>query len=1126
MKNTRKRSGEVRAGAAIALALAAVSCGQEAEEPALEGAQRALSAPTRAPVRATEGEVTLITGDRVTLRKAADGKVRPSIQRGPGRDKIAVSVVEVDGELLVVPEDAAKLVAAGALDRALFNVTRLLAEGYGDAERRDLPLVITGAGRPAGLRRQLADDGLTVERELRTLQMVTGRQDKARAAALFSSLGKAGGLAAAGAGPTKVWLDRRLSVSLDHSVPQIGAPAAYARGLDGAGVKVAVLDTGIDASHPDLVGKVVDAIDFAYDGLGTADGVGHGTHVASIIAGSGAASGGSLHGVAPGATLLNGKVCGTYGGCFESAILAGMEWAAQSGADVINMSLGGSDGPELDPLEQAVDQLSAQYGTLFVIAAGNSGYGAGTVSSPGSADASLCVGAVDSTDRRASFSGQGPRVGDHGLKPDLMAPGVGIVAARADGTALGAPVGDFYVRLSGTSMATPHVAGVAALLAQQHPDWKWSQLKAALMGTALPLAQYSVYQQGAGRVDADRATRQGVVAEPASVGFGIAAFPHDDDQPIARSVYYFNHGSEPVQLELAASLNLRGAAAPAGVVSVAPTTLTVPAGGSAEAVVTVDTSLDMADGVYGGALVATSADTRVVTTLGVEREVEKHELTVSVAERGTSAFGLVSVLGLSAEDDAVSEVRELWQPAFGDYKARVPAGTYLVFSSTYSEFSWMVAPRVTVGGATSVVMDTALTKPVAPALPAQDLELTFAGYEYADDEYGIGIGTYASSPMATAEIGATAPAGRVHSGLYLQYESSAQTGREFWLLAHEELDHFFTGWAPTLSASEFARVEAHHAGAAGRLMQKLVMPLSPRMSFFLVMPLGGFVAPFDRVEHYYGPGFDWAATLEEQIEDPQDPTWPLTVAFQESVQSYPAGATTREVWNRGPLGPAFAGRTIYSFTSDLTGAPILEGEWLLINPSLFSDQAKPGRLSRSTIDTGRQRLLRGGEVLEDQEGVSDPYVYRQLPAGRAEYRLEVSATRSPELFSRATSASAAWTFWAEPGQGRQTLALPTVRFSPVLDDQDTTTSRWLVLPFEVERPAEAPKPRVMSARVDVSFDDGATWARAPLLRLGDRGLVVVAHPPGASHVSLRASARDVAGNAVEQTVVRAYHVAP
>nr|BFF18134.1 hypothetical protein GCM10025730_16550 [Promicromonospora thailandica] len=154
-----------------------------------------------------------------------------------------------------------------------------------------------------------------------------------------------------------------------------------------------------------------------------------------------------------------GKVLDDDGYGLESWIIAGMEWGAAN-ADIVSMSLGDSslnDGT--DPMAQALNVLSEETGALFVVAAGNS-YTEGSLGSPGTADAALTVGAVDDDDVRADFSSYGPRVGDHAIKPDLTAPGVGIVAARSQQSG-GA---GSYVSMNGTSMATPHVAGAAAIV--------------------------------------------------------------------------------------------------------------------------------------------------------------------------------------------------------------------------------------------------------------------------------------------------------------------------------------------------------------------------------------------------------------------------------------------------------------------------------------------------------------------------------------------------------------------------------------------------------------------------------------------------------------------------------------
>jgi len=452
----------------------------------------AQAAPATRPARAAQGRavaVTLLTGDKVLLRQRPGQ--RQSVQvvaakrRGP---RPSFQVTSVHGDLHVIPGDVLDLVGR-LLDLDLFNVSALQRMGYADARAPSLPLIVQRrtAGRPPAL----AAASLRPVRELASLRATAVRQPRVAAAKLGAALAETDstGSRTTGrlAGVTRVWLDRRFrATDLDPNLTQIGAPTAWSAGLTGKGVKVAVLDTGIDATHPDLSGgKVVASADFAESGS-TTDHFGHGTHVASIVAGAGARAAGARKGVAFAASLLNGKVLDDFGFGSESGIIAGMEWAARQQARVVNMSIGGWPTDGTDPMSQAITRLTARYRTLFVVAAGNSGPGAQTVENPGVATAALTVGAVDASDRLADFSGRGPRFGDYAMKPDITAPGVDIVAARAAGTALGDPVNQWYTRLTGTSMATPHVAGAAAIMAQRWPAWTPARIKAVLRAPPTP----------------------------------------------------------------------------------------------------------------------------------------------------------------------------------------------------------------------------------------------------------------------------------------------------------------------------------------------------------------------------------------------------------------------------------------------------------------------------------------------------------------------------------------------------------------------------------------------------------------------------------------------------------------
>src|SRR6185437_228623 len=343
---------------------------------------------------------------------------------------------------------------------------------------------------------------------------------------------------------------------------------------------------------------------------------------ASIIAGTGAASNGTYKGVAPGAKLIDAKACVTFG-CPDSAILDAMNWvAADQHAKIVNMSLGGPDTPDVDPLEQAITDLSVQYGTLFVVASGNDGADR-TVESPGDVDAALTVGAVDAHDALADFSSRGPRSGDSALKPDITAPGVDITAALSKDS--GGPAGQAYIDHSGTSMATPHAAGAAAILLQHSPALSGSGLKATLMASAVPNPATPIYGQGAGRVDVPRSLAAALTTNPASVSFGIQQWPHADDTVLTRTVTYHNSGNAAVT----AGLALDTGGAPAGMFALSASTLTVPAGGDASVTVTADTRVTGPDGFFGGYVVASAGSSTSRTPFAVEKEVESYDVTIN-----------------------------------------------------------------------------------------------------------------------------------------------------------------------------------------------------------------------------------------------------------------------------------------------------------------------------------------------------------------------------------------------------------------------------------------------------------------------------------------------------------------
>ena len=351
-----------------------------------------------------------------------------------------------------------------------------------------------------------------------------------------------------------VSLDGEVKANLTQSVHQIRADIVQdSLGYTGDGVLVGEVDTGIDYDNPALGGgfgpafRVIGGYDFANNDNDPMDDEGHGTHVAGII---GANGGDSLRGVAPEVKFLAVKVLDEQGMGWLSDVIAGIEYCldpdgnpvTNDAADVINMSLGGAPMTD-DPLENAVNNAT-KAGVLSVVAAGNSGYGRyGTITSPGTSESALTVGACDSTDHIAYFSSMGPDPIHSSIKPEVVAPGVDIVSTVLDNQT---------ESHSGTSMATPHVTGVSALLKQQHPSWTPEDIKATIINTAHFLEDdVSVFAQGRGRVDALDAATAHILVEPGVMSFGWVDLEQDVwMDTIQLTVRNFQSVSQNIQINI------------------------------------------------------------------------------------------------------------------------------------------------------------------------------------------------------------------------------------------------------------------------------------------------------------------------------------------------------------------------------------------------------------------------------------------------------------------------------------------------------------------------------------------------------------------------------------------------
>jgi serine protease AprX len=318
------------------------------------------------------------------------------------------------------------------------------------------------------------------------------------------------------------------AVSFDGRAPAAvfpqttGSSSLVATGVDGRGVGVAVLDTGI-AKLPDFGNRLVGGVDLSGEGDAFADSYGHGTFVAGLIAGNGASSGGQYTGEAPGANLVSVKVAGASGSTDLATVLNGIDWVVQNRAKynirVLNVSLGMA--PVLstvdNPLDQALES-AWQSGIVVVTSAGNTGPINGTITSPGDDPLVVTVGALDDNgtappadDTMTSFSAAGPTFVDGWFKPDLVTSGRSVVSLRAPGSTIDtlhpdARVGSANFVGSGTSFSAAITSGAAAQLLQKgnpKPDW----VKGWLMAGASPGPVGSPFVDGMGSLNVANALK-------------------------------------------------------------------------------------------------------------------------------------------------------------------------------------------------------------------------------------------------------------------------------------------------------------------------------------------------------------------------------------------------------------------------------------------------------------------------------------------------------------------------------------------------------------------------------------------------------------------------------------------
>ncbi|MEF9904494.1 S8 family peptidase [Streptomyces sp. P9-A2] len=1109
----RLRLDAAVAGTTLVLALAVLPTASAATHSPSTNEYSAGPAPgQRAP---GSSSVTLLTGDQVMLD--AKGSVS-AVVRAQGRENIPVRVFQRGTATMVVPLDVQPLLDDGTVDAGLFDVAELSHRAYRSFD--GIPLIVSyeGDAKPSA-KVPRNEDGVRVRARFDTLRAEALTVPHEHTESLWKTLTDRGPSNAmsltAAPGIRSVSLDRVRQATLDKSVRQVGADQAWQAGYDGKGTTIAVLDTGIEADHGDFDGKVRDTANFTDEGTG--DTVGHGTHVASTAAGTGARSGGVHRGVAPAADLLVGKVLGEFG-ALDSWIIEGMEWAVAQGADIVSMSLGGPASTAYDPLVETLDKLSKDNGTLFVVAAGNDGPTGGTVGSPGIAPSALTVGAVDDEDKVARFSSVGPSPVDGALKPDLSAPGVQIAAAAAAGSEMeltGTPVADGYVALDGTSMATPHVAGAAALLLQKHPDWTGEQLKRALMASAAEVEAAPV-RTGTGRLDVPGALHQTVTADANTLDFGSVTHADARADRITRTVTYRNSGPTDLTLDLDLSTTATGGGSgPGKLFSLGAKSVTVPALGSATVDVTADptTLAEAGPGDYGIVVTGTAkstgtaGDQRIRTAGSLAVEAEKADITLRITGADgepaddARAFVVSETDGFNAlsKDGTVRGSVE-----HGDYLIEVVSPD-LYGSSSGTRIDWAMVPRLTVDGPTELKVDLRETKRLDFTAPHPDARLE----ELAT--------TYHSPGLSNWSWYFGAPEEGVHSLSMTDSPSdspsSSPSDTSFRLALHsyhsgpgnrryhgyrEVRGGFPTGLVNRPGLGDMARVTA----ATGTRAQGADgwMGAAPE-SFGL--GVGAAVRLPAETTLWLQSGTSWSlSSLQYDTEDS-----PVQASNHRS-EVYAPGKRFARTLNVGVFGPVF-----HQDAGFFQSGHLLEGTLSLFAPGTAeSGWAESG--------PGSTRVYRDGELVRDLKVPVQGLAFG-IGDERAEYRIVSSASRNELGYTDVSrEVTVDYTFMAGPtaGEAWEPVAGPlAVRYSPELTVDNTAPGGKEN--FRV--PVTVQGGTARSLKIETSTDGGTHWTTVHD-GVGDITDVTVHNPPAHGTVSLRATAVDADGNRSVQTILDAY----